>query len=98
MLAEVVASNTTAAISFENRRDAQQTLEALQAEPQIMAAWVYDKNGRLFARYSKEPAAERQLRRIRDYLLESPEREKISKGVPVAVFPLAIFSRETECS
>jgi signal transduction histidine kinase/ActR/RegA family two-component response regulator/uncharacterized membrane protein affecting hemolysin expression len=50
-LAQVVAANSTAALAFDNVSDAQNILSALKAEPQIVAAALYDKNGNLFAKY-----------------------------------------------
>ncbi len=48
----IIASNSTAAIAFESESDAQETLSALKAEKNIIAACLYDKKGRLFATYS----------------------------------------------
>jgi signal transduction histidine kinase len=50
-LAQVVAANSTAALAFDNRADATHVLSALVAEPHIVAAALYDKDGSLFATY-----------------------------------------------
>jgi PAS domain S-box-containing protein len=50
-LGGVVASNSTAALAFDDQRDATEILSALQAEPQIVAAALFDADGELFARY-----------------------------------------------
>ena len=50
-LAGVIATNSTAALAFDNRADATSVLSALAAEPHLAAAALYDKNGRLFATY-----------------------------------------------
>lgn len=50
-LGEVIATNSTAVLAFENSDDATEVLRALQAERHIVAAALYDKRGRLFARY-----------------------------------------------
>ena len=50
-LAQVVAANSTAALAFDNPGDATNVLSALVAEPHIVAAALYDRNGRLFATY-----------------------------------------------
>ena len=56
-LARVIATNSTAALAFENPADAEEVLAALKAEPSVIAAALYDSNGRLFARYpAKRPA------------------------------------------
>jgi len=71
VLADVVAINTTAALTFDNREDAQETLDALNAEPQISAAWVYDEHENLFASYSKEQTEQSPPKPIRDFFLTS---------------------------
>ena len=50
-LGAAVASNSTAALAFQNVPDAEQVLAALRADPGISAAALYDADGRLFARY-----------------------------------------------
>src|SRR5689334_9370106 len=50
-LGKIVAANSTAALAFQNPDDARETLAALQAEPHIVAATLYDNRDRLFARY-----------------------------------------------
>ncbi len=58
-LGEITAANSTAALAFENQDDAREILAALAAEKNIVAACLYDRNGRLFAKYpdSLEAAA-----------------------------------------
>ncbi|MEO7597385.1 MAG: CHASE sensor domain-containing protein, partial [Opitutus sp.] len=53
-LGEVIASNSTAALAFDNVDDARETLSALRADRHIVAAALYTAEGKLFARY---PAA-----------------------------------------
>ncbi|MDB6123718.1 MAG: hypothetical protein JWQ71_2711 [Pedosphaera sp.] len=50
-LAEMTASTSTAALAFDNPKDAQETLSALKAEQHIVAACLYDKDGKFFAAY-----------------------------------------------
>jgi len=57
-LGDVIASNSTASLAFDNQQDATEVLSALKARPQIIAAAVYDANGRLFARYPAARPAE----------------------------------------
>jgi len=65
-LAEMTAAHTTAPLSFEDHRSAEETLTALRPEIHIIEACVYDKAGRIFARYTRDggagsfPAAPRQ--------------------------------------
>ncbi len=51
-LAHISANNNTAAIAFADQNGAQQNLDALSAEPQVIAATLYDANGKVFAHYS----------------------------------------------
>ena len=50
-MGSILASNSTAALTFANPEDAMEVLAALQAEPHIRAAGLYDENGKLFAQY-----------------------------------------------
>src|SRR5712692_5868612 len=50
-LGQVIAANSTAAVAFGNERDAGEILGALKAEPHIVAAGLYDRDGKLFSRY-----------------------------------------------
>jgi signal transduction histidine kinase len=50
-LAEVVAQNTTAALTFDDRATAAETLKALSARQALVAAALYDARGALFARF-----------------------------------------------
>src|SRR5437867_12874753 len=58
-LAAVIADNSAAPLAFNNKETAAEILAALKAEPDIMAAALYDNNGQLFASYP--PALEREL-------------------------------------
>ena len=50
-LGNVIATNSTAALAFDSREDAEEILSALKAEPHIVAAGLYDEYGQLFAKY-----------------------------------------------
>lgn len=50
-LGEILAANSTAALAFENPDDAREILSALKAERHVVAAALYDRNGRLFVHY-----------------------------------------------
>jgi PAS domain S-box-containing protein len=51
VLADIVGSNSTAALAFQDRRAAQEILAALSAEAQVTAAALYDEDGAMFARF-----------------------------------------------
>jgi PAS domain S-box-containing protein len=50
-LGKIVADNSTAALAFQNVDDAREVLNALKAEPHIVAAGLYNKAGKLFSKY-----------------------------------------------
>src|SRR5579862_1823745 len=52
-LSTVIATNSTAALAFDNVEDATTVLAAFKAEPHIAAAALYDVRGRIFARYQR---------------------------------------------
>ena len=54
-LGKVIASNSTAALAFDNTDDATTVLSAFQADPNIRAAVLYDRQGRIFASYRASP-------------------------------------------
>jgi PAS domain S-box-containing protein len=54
---QIIAANSTAALAFQNPDDAGEVLAALRAEPHILAAMLYDANGRAFAAYPDAHAA-----------------------------------------
>ncbi|HUA67461.1 MAG TPA: ATP-binding protein, partial [Candidatus Saccharimonadales bacterium] len=57
-LAEIIGNQSTAALTYEDKETANEILAALSAEKHIVAAALYDKDGRLLASYSrqKDPA------------------------------------------
>ena len=54
VLADVLARNTQAALSFQDQNAAQQTLQALQADSTVTSACLYDANNVRFATYLRE--------------------------------------------
>lgn len=56
VLADVLAKNTQAALTFQDENAARQTLLALQAEPDVVAACLFDEKGSRFADYKREGA------------------------------------------
>jgi signal transduction histidine kinase/ActR/RegA family two-component response regulator len=51
ILSRAIASNSTAALAFENADDAAGVLTAFKADPHIVAAALYDLQGKVFATY-----------------------------------------------
>ncbi len=54
LLGEIISNNSTAALAFDNAQDAREILSALKADPHIVLASLYNKEGILFAQYSAQ--------------------------------------------
>ena len=52
-VAEILARNSTAALSFQQRHSAETLLESLSDRETIMAAWVVDDSGDVFAEFKR---------------------------------------------
>ena len=57
ILAEIVGSNSTAALTFKDQDSARETLRALRAEREVTAATVYNAAGEPFASYVRDSDA-----------------------------------------
>jgi signal transduction histidine kinase/CheY-like chemotaxis protein/HAMP domain-containing protein len=55
---EMIALNTASALLFDDAKSAEVTLGALRAEPQIAAAAIYRRDGKVFATYSNPGAGQ----------------------------------------
>lgn len=53
-MAEVLGSNSTAALEFDRPDEVAELLRSLQKQPTIQNACLYDRQGKVFARYHKE--------------------------------------------
>ena len=69
VVAQMAGKNLTAALVFEDPKQANLLLQSVQAEPDIVAVTVYTRDGRRFATYLREPA---------ESLLHPPQIEPIS--------------------
>src|ERR1700752_1712516 len=52
--AKMVGSNSTAALAFGDAQSAMEILSALRAKQHVASACIYDKNGKVFASYSRD--------------------------------------------
>jgi signal transduction histidine kinase/DNA-binding response OmpR family regulator len=52
--ADMVSRNITAALSFQNQSDADDTLSALRADDSVDAAWTFTPDGKIFATYFRD--------------------------------------------
>src|SRR2546422_6267 len=79
----ILATNTTASLAFANDADARELLSALRADPHIVAAALYDKNGHLFATYPADLS--------RDALPAAPlpDGYRFERGNLIGVQPVA---------
>jgi PAS domain S-box-containing protein len=50
-LGKVIASNISGALAFDSQKDADEILSALKANPHIVVACLYDKEGKIFVVY-----------------------------------------------
>jgi two-component system sensor histidine kinase/response regulator len=55
-LANVLGTNSTAALAFKDQKSAGDVLQALSAKPHIVAASIYDRDGNPFAVYRQGPS------------------------------------------
>jgi signal transduction histidine kinase len=55
---QILASTVAAALIFNDQTAAQEYVNALHANPEILSAAVYDANGNLFAAYARFPASQ----------------------------------------
>ena len=55
-MGEIVGANTAAAVTFNDRKAAEETLSALRGNPHIVAAYVLANDGLVFAKYTAENA------------------------------------------
>jgi PAS domain S-box-containing protein len=58
VMANVIGANSSAALSFKDKNAARETLAALRAEPYVLSACLYDRNGQVFATYVREGTKE----------------------------------------
>jgi PAS domain S-box-containing protein len=55
--ADILSANTTAAIEFQHQKDAEEVLGALQSDDEVLAAWIFLPDGRVFAGYQRDGKA-----------------------------------------
>src|SRR5687767_12752199 len=65
-LARVIGDNASASILFSDRESARDVLQALRADPSIIAAGIYTRNGKEFVRYAPDPSFSFPLAMARD--------------------------------
>jgi signal transduction histidine kinase/CheY-like chemotaxis protein len=53
-LAEIIGSNSTGALTYQDANSAKDVLSALRSKKQISEACIYDRQGQIFARYQRD--------------------------------------------
>ena len=53
-VAEIIGANSTAALTFQDRRTGQEVLSGLATDERIVAACIYGRDGSVFARYNRD--------------------------------------------
>jgi signal transduction histidine kinase/DNA-binding response OmpR family regulator len=56
ILAQIIGSNSTAALSFNDANSAQEILKALKAKPRIVSALIYTNDGKILGKYLRDEA------------------------------------------
>jgi len=81
--AQLVAVGTDAAVAFEDPLRAQEILETLRANPQILEADIFLADGRLLASFSRSPAAKpRTLSAKEDGIRLGTNTAELLQGLP----------------
>jgi signal transduction histidine kinase len=70
--ARIVGANSAASLVFGEPRSATETLAALSAEPAVLSAAIYNRDGKLFASYMRQGSAPA----LPGVSLEQPERHR----------------------
>jgi PAS domain S-box-containing protein len=58
VMANVIGANSSAALSFKDKSAAKETLAALKAEPYVLSACLYNRQGEVFATFYREGTKE----------------------------------------
>jgi len=66
-ISELIASNSISALQFLDNETGSKILSTLKAEDDIVNAWIYDKNGQIFAKYSKQGFEDYSFPQIHEY-------------------------------
>lgn len=80
-IGQLVASNSTAALTFGDGPAAQEVLSALRAKPSIVAAGIYTERGEQFARYEPSPSISIPRAILSDGFTERGDRLEMFYGI-----------------
>ncbi len=83
-LADITGANVAAALTYNDPKSADLVLRALRAEPNIVAARIYDGRGRAFASYRRVPSGPlAQLPDLAPAIGDQLERDRVTECVAV---------------
>ena len=90
VLGDVLAGNSTAALTFRDAESGREVLRALRAEPDVTAACIYTLDGKLFAKYARDakefipPTSQAETTQFKDgHLIQF--RKIVLEGEPVGM-------------
>ena len=95
-IGQIIADNSTAVLIYDDRKLAAEIMEGFRAEPEIVLAALYDRNGKLFVGYPADrPAAAFPLRPgarrtgVHRPAMAHAERRKMDAAFPPKMRPSA---------
>jgi diguanylate cyclase (GGDEF)-like protein/PAS domain S-box-containing protein len=74
-LADVIGTNSTAALSFNDPKSADETLAALRAVPNVISAYILTKNRTIFAKYLRNGDTLKSTRSKSPIMASAPKDE-----------------------
>jgi diguanylate cyclase (GGDEF)-like protein/PAS domain S-box-containing protein len=74
-LADVIGTNSTAALSFNDPKSADETLAALKAVPNVISAYILTKNRTIFAKYLRSEDTLKSIRSKSSVMASAPKDE-----------------------
>ncbi len=89
VLGDVLAGNSTAALTFRDAESAREVLHALRAEPNVTAACIYTSDGKPFAKYARDA-------KDSEFIPPKPQAENTQfKGGHLVQFRKIVLAGET---
>ena len=96
ILAEIFASNSAAALTFDDSKSARELLAGLKARRSIESAVIYSASGNVFASYSRDHQSESALSGVGNQRPAEGSRLKLSKPIMVGDQSIGSISFESD--
>jgi len=77
LMAEMVATNSSAALAFNDAKYANETLAGFKANPHILRAALYDMNGKLFSSYTRPNAKQSDFPVVPEFFDHRFEKDRL---------------------